>query len=251
MKTFKAYFKKEALESARQYRYLILLVGVVLFAIATPIMLKLLPKLIEGQLNADLSTLFAVDKRSAIQSYIGDLFEIGYIVVILALSGLLCDELHSHKLVFPYSKGGSPWQMVLAKFTHYALVIFAVILVGFAVNYYYVNIIISGESIAFGEVMAAALLISLYFVLGLSMAMLFSSLLEKSLTSGIVTLAVSYVMAAVSGIKGFNKFMPYNLIQFADSFTLKGTFSLVATSLVLIAVMLIFTCRRMTKAEVI
>jgi ABC-2 type transport system permease protein len=223
----------------------------VFFAIATPIMLKLLPKLIEGQLNADLSSFFVVNKRIAIQSYIGDLMEIGYLVVILALSGILSDELNSKKLVFPYSKGGSPSQMVFAKFIHYALTIVLVLTVGFTVNHYYVNIIISGEGVAFSGIMISAFLISLYFIFGLSIAMFFSSLFEKALTAGIVTLAVSYLMILVAGVKVLKKLIPYNLIQSASEFTLEGTLTVIASTLTLTVIMVALTCYRMGKVEII
>ena len=49
MRTFKAYFEKEIMESIRQYRYLVLAVGIIVFAILDPLMLKLLPKILANQ----------------------------------------------------------------------------------------------------------------------------------------------------------------------------------------------------------
>ena len=74
MTTFKAYFKKEIMESKRQYKYIILAVGIIAFAIIDPFMLKLLPKILEKQLQGDLSSLFIATPKSAINNYIKESF---------------------------------------------------------------------------------------------------------------------------------------------------------------------------------
>ncbi len=251
MRTFKAYLKKEVLEAARQYRYLIIFIGVVFFAIATPIMLRLLPKLLEAQMNADLSSFFTINRRTAIQNYIGDLVEISYLIIILVFSGTLSDELSFRKLVFPYSKGGSPAGMVFAKFLHNSLTTVLAVFVGFAVNYYYANIVISGEGASINEVMTSALLVSLYFLFGISLAMIFSSLLKKGLTAGIVTLAVSYSMIPLSGLGVLKKLAPYNLIQAANKFSMEGTLPVITATIIMIIAIIALTCYRMSRVEII
>jgi ABC-2 type transport system permease protein len=72
MITFKAYFKKEIMESKRQYKYIILAVGIIAFAILDPVMLKLLPKILENQLQGqgDLNLLIVSTPKAAINNYI-------------------------------------------------------------------------------------------------------------------------------------------------------------------------------------
>ncbi len=76
MTTFKAYFKKEIMESSRQYKYIILAVGIIAFAILDPFMLKILPKILEKQSQGDLSSLFVATPKSAINSYIKIFFKL-------------------------------------------------------------------------------------------------------------------------------------------------------------------------------
>jgi ABC-2 type transport system permease protein len=103
MGTFKAYLKKEIVESIRQYKYIVLLVGILFFAISDPIMMKLLPKILKSQTNGDLSSLFVVSPTIVLQNYIKNLFQLGAMFIVFTAAGSLCDEISTQKLVFPYS----------------------------------------------------------------------------------------------------------------------------------------------------
>src|SRR5689334_9294992 len=139
MGTFKAYFKKEILESIRQYRYIVLAVGILFFSIADPIMMKLLPTILKAQLHGDLSSLFVTNRRIVMQSYVKDLFQLGAMFVVFTAANSLSDEISTQKFVFPYAKGSSPWGIVLAKISHYSITIIILTICGFTINHYYTN----------------------------------------------------------------------------------------------------------------
>ncbi len=251
MRTFKAYIKKEILESVRQYRYIILAVGLVFFAVATPIMLKLLPKLLEGQLAGDLSSLFVVTRRMGYLNYIKDLTQIGFMVVILTLSGLLSDEVSSKKLVFPYSKGSSPAQLVMAKFLHYSLITAVLIMLGGAINYYYVNLLLTGDDVAFIKVIYSTAMAAMYFMINIALVMLFSSFVKKGILAGIATLVSSFGLAGLAQIKSLTDYLPYSLMSAASTYNFDSMAKNILVALLYLALFLYLCIFRMNKVEVI
>jgi ABC-2 type transport system permease protein len=250
MWTFKAYFKKEFTEGVRQYKYIMLAAGILLFALLDPIMLKLLPDILKSQLPADLNALFVTTQKTAVQNYIKDLNQIGLMFVIFIVGGTLNDEVYNQKLVFPYSKGARPGSIVLAKFLNYSLAVCLFIIAGFLANYYYITILFSKDPLVFTSLMPSIVLVVIYFIFNISLAMLFSSIFKRGLVSGILTLAVSLTTSTLSGLKPIGKFVPYNLINAANQFSFnESTITLIfisALSLLFISITII----RMSKVEV-
>jgi ABC-2 type transport system permease protein len=251
MWTFKAYFKKEFIEAIRQYKYLMLAAGVLLFALADPIMLKMLPEILKSQLPAELSALFVTTQKTAVQSYIKDLNQIGLLFIVFIFSGTLSDEIYNQKLVFPYSKGSRPESVVLAKFLNYALAAGLFTAIGFLVNYYYVTILFSKDPLEFSNLISSIALVVVYFIFNISLTMLFSSLFKKGLVSGILTLAVSLTTSALTGLKSIGKFIPYKLVEIANQFTFDNSTTTIIFTLALSVAFIILTIVRMNKVEVI
>lgn len=219
MSTFNAYFKKEMLESSRQYKYIVLGIGILLFSILDPIMLKLLPVILKSQIPADLSSLMVATEKSGLQNYVKDLFQIGNLFVTLSLMGILSDEINSQKLVLPCSKGCGEWGIVLSKTIHYSLVVIIFIFIGFSINFYYCSLLFSGDSVSLGTVMYSAILVSLYYAFNISMIVFLSSIFKKGIAAGIAALVISYFMPLLINIKAIAKFVPYTLMSRANSFT--------------------------------
>lgn len=251
MATFNAYLKKEIMESSRQYRYLVLAIGILLFAILDPLMLKLLPMLVKGQLPVDISALMVITPKSVMINYIKDLYQMGGIFIVFTLGGILSDEVTSQKLVFPYSMGSSPAGIVLAKSVHYALTIVILTFLGFIICYNYSGVLFTGESIEFLEVMHSAILMSIFLMFLMTLTIFLSSLVKKGITAGFISLAISFLMPTVSGLDGVGNFIPYKLIQGADEFSMNNMAVTVIFVLVLCVAFIILTIRRMEKIEVI
>src|SRR6056297_3147300 len=120
MNSFKAYFNKEILESIRKNRYLILGIGFVFWALLNPLMLKLMPYFIKGQVpDVLLEELSQISKLEAVQNYMGDVFSIGLLFTVFSLMGVLSDEVERKRLILPYARGVNVSGMVLAKLFHY------------------------------------------------------------------------------------------------------------------------------------
>jgi len=251
MTTFKAYFKKEIMESKRQYKYVILAVGIIAFAILDPFMLKLLPKILEKQLQGDLSLLFIATPKSAINNYIKDLFQIGNLFIIFTLASTLNDEINGEKLVFPYSKGSKPVGIVLAKIIHYTIVVTILTFIGFLTCYYYGSILLQGEKASLPGVMNSAILMSVYYFFNIALVTLFSSFVKKSVTAGFITLMITFLSATLVNLDTIGKFMPYKLVEGANSFTLESYLYTIVFSTVCSILFIIFTIFKMSKVEVI
>lgn len=251
MKTFKAYFKKEIIESIRNYKYLVLAIGLLIFAVLDPIMLKLLPDILKSQVPIDLGALFKVDRAYAVTNYIKDLYQIGLLVVVFTFSGTLGEELWGHKLVFPYSRGANPKALVLAKFIHHVLSITILVFLGFILNYYYASVLFSGGDININKVLTSAALISAYYAFSLSLLLLFSSLFKKSVFSGILVLIICYLLGTLSFVDKIKDFSPYNLISLAYKFSFNGSIKGLTATFIISLIFILLTMYRLKKAEVI
>lgn len=251
MRTFKVYFKKEVMESIRNYKYLVLCMGLLTFAVLDPIMLKLLPDLLKNQIPIDLGALFKIDRTYAVTNYIKDLYQIGLLVVVFTFSGTLGEEIWGHKLVFPYSRGASPSGMVLAKFFHHVTAIVIIVFAGFLTNYYYDCLLFSGGDINISKVLTAASLISAYYIFSISLLLLLSSLIKKSVFSGILVLVICYLLATLNFVDKIKDFSPYILISSANKFSFEGSLKGLTSTFVISLILILLTNYRLGRTEVI
>lgn len=251
MSTFKAYFKKEYIESLRQYRYVILAVGIIGFAILDPVMLKLLPKLVGDKLPGDISALMIFTPKRAINNYIKDLTQISVMVIAFVLGGVLSEERTSEKFVFPYSKGGSPMSIVLAKCIYYTIMISLFVLLGFIIAYYYAGILFKGETVGIMEILKSTLLISVYFFFIISLVMFLSSMVKRGTASGFIALIIIFILNSLSGVKSIGKFLPGRLVAKANLFTLNESGLAVALAILCGITFVMLAVIRMKRSEVI
>jgi len=251
MITFKAYFKKEIMESKRQYKYIILAVGIIAFAILNPFMLKLLPKILEQQLKGDLSSLFIATPKSAINEYIKSLFQIGTLFIIFTLGSNINEEINEEKLVFPYSKGSMPAGIVLAKIIHYTIVVTLLTFIGFLTCAYYGSILLQGEKVALSGIINSALLMSLFYFFNITLVTLFSSIVKKGVIAGFITVMITFTSVIFVNLNTIGKFMPYKLVEGANQFTLENYSYTIAFSIMCSILFIIATIFNMNKVEVI
>lgn len=251
MNTFRAYLKKEIIESWRHYKYLALLIGIVLFAILDPIILKLLPQILKSQINADLFSIIKIDMKSAVQNYIKDLNQISILIVLLTLMGTLSEEVSSQRLVLPHSKGANLSAVVISKILHYAVVLSVFIIAGFVINYYYATTLFQNNVIAFDKVLLSSILISLYYIFIIILLIFLSIILRRGIISALLVLIFHIISAVLINIDKIAKFIPYNLISLANSFTAKN----ILTTTILVALycllLTILTIKKVNKIEII
>ncbi|MBM3701380.1 MAG: ABC transporter permease [Actinobacteria bacterium] len=254
MRSFKAYFKKEILESVRGNKYLILFVGTIFWALMDPLMLKLLPLILKNYLPADLIVLFSTFNRdTAFQTFLNDLFQIGTIIIALTLMGLLSNEVSLKKLVFPYSRGASPAGVVLAKYIHYTITISLFILIAFLTNYFYINRLFTGGMLSIEIALKSSLLYILYYSVLLSILLYFSSLFKRGLIAGISVLVLGYSLSIFNQFETIRVYLPnYLLFKAADIGHIFDN-SLIPTVIIsfcIIILLVFFSILRMKKIDV-
>ncbi|NQT67420.1 MAG: ABC transporter permease [Actinobacteria bacterium] len=254
MKSFKAYFKKEILESVRTNKYLILFIGIVFWALLDPLMLKLLPLLMKNYLPPDIAVMFSTFTRdTAFQTFLNDLFQIGTLFIAFTLMGLLSNEVSLKKLVFPYSRGANPAGVVLAKYIHYTVTISLFILIAFLTNYFYINRLFTGGILSIEIVLKSSLLYMLYYSVLLSILLYLSSLLKRGIIAGITVLVLGYTLSIFNQFKVVRAYLPnYLLLKAADIGYIfdNSLISTVIISFCIIILLVFFSILRMKKIDV-
>ncbi|AEM79451.1 ABC transporter permease [Thermoanaerobacter wiegelii] len=251
METFKAYLKKEVIESVRQYKYLIMLIGIILFSILDPVILKLLPEILKNKIPGDLNLLIQIDMKTAVQNYIKDLSQISLLIVILTLMGTLSDEISSQKLIFPYSKGCNLSAVVISKILHHSAVLSIFIISGFSINYYYATTLFNKNVITFDKILISSLLMSLYFAFIVTLLIFFSSIFKKGIIAAISSVVFHVVLTILMNVVSMSKFIPYNLILTANSFNTDDIISTVLSVVLYCIILSILTVKMINKSELI
>lgn len=250
MSTFKAFFKKEIIESIRQYKYLIIGLAFLFFAVSDPIMLKLLPSIMKSQMHMNIENFMVINRKTASQNYIKDIFEISNIVVVFSACGILGKEIQNGKFILPFSRGCSKAQMVLAKFFHYSLITSFSIFLGFLINFYYAGILFKGN-FSFAGILDSALCIILFFIFNIALTTLLSSIFKKDVISGIAALFISYIMLIFKNVTNVYSYLPVKLIDIADTFSTKGIEKPLIIVIIFSFIFIASAIYRMNKIEVI
>lgn len=216
MTAFKAYFHKEITESIRQYRYIILAAGFIIFAILDPIMLKILPSILASQVPEELMQLMHTDQQMAFQNYIKDLSQITSLFIALSLMGMIGEEAATGKLVLPYSKGARIQPLVTAKIVHYIAAIWFFTPLGLFINYYYITTLFKDRPVDITAVYKSILLMGVYFSFMVTLVAFFSALTKKGIVAGISALIVVYITPLLADIKAIKAFIPYTLVKYTN-----------------------------------
>ena len=142
----KAELKKEWLYLTRNYKVLIIAVTFLFIAISTPLVLNyVLPAVLRSQFpglsNDDLNQFITLTQAGSMTNYISDMIELGLIIIVFSLSGLLAAEIKENTLVLPICSGKRYETILLAKFITSALFLTASVILGFGVTYLYSGII--------------------------------------------------------------------------------------------------------------
>jgi ABC-2 type transport system permease protein len=216
MSTFTAYLKKERMESSRQSKYLILGAFFGFFALCTPIMLRLVPSIMESQMPGFPKELMEFDAVYSVQNYIRNIYQLGNMAVALVLMGALADERLQAKLVYPVSQGACMAGVVGAKLVHYAAAVSAVVFASTMLSYYYSIVLFSGSDPGIAAAARSAGLLAAYFATRVVVVVFTSALFTKPLAAGLAALVVSYVEPIIASLPRWRSLVAYSLIDMAN-----------------------------------
>lgn len=217
--SFKTYVKKEIIEGMRTKKFLVLVIGILFFAISDPIMLKLLPEILKNEMQgADLSMLFELSQKAALDSYTKNLFQLSTLIIVLSMMGIISKERSEKTLTIPVSIGCNINGIVLAKLSVYGVFILLINVIGMLVAYYYSGIIFG---FTYGSLLAATVsgaAYGLFFVFVISILILLSSFVKKSFVSVAVTLLTVYLMPLAGYISAVKRYLPVSMLTEANYF---------------------------------
>ena len=215
---------KELRYGLRNNGFLILAAFMLFFAIATPVMIKVvLPQVMMSQMPGmtmeTLAQLMDMTQRGVLLSYMGDLFEIGSLVVAFTLCGLLAQEIHDNTLVLPLCSGKRFSGIVLAKLLVFGLALLLLPGLSLLVCYLYAGLLFD-FTVGITPVLVSGLFQGLFTVFMLAGLLLTGALLKKPIAAGLTTLLATYGLYALGSLLKLNAYLPTGLLVEAQKLTL-------------------------------
>lgn len=255
MKNYRVFIKKEITEGLRTHKFLVIGIAILFFAVLDPVMIKLLPKIMQNQMKGiDLTKMFEVSTKIALQQYLKDIFQIGMLVFVLSLSGIISTELKNKTLVVPIAMGGNRSSVLLAKFSVYGIYIFIFNLLGISVAYGYAKLIIKDNYTNYKNVILTGAIYGLFFIFVLALVIFFSSIFNKGYITGILTLVLTYGLSLLDNLKQVNKFIPHHILSKGNKFESLHSISFytpLSITIIIIIVCLVLAMLKLNKTDLL
>jgi ABC-2 type transport system permease protein len=217
MTSFLPWLKKEFLEGARSYRFLILAAAAAFFAFLDPIMLKLLPAIMKAQTGMDASSLIPATRDYAFGTFLGDLFEILGFVVCISLGGIVAKERKDRIFIMPRVKGTGFPGIILAKALAYAVFLSVVLFAAVFVSYLYAGILFPGSAFEPSFPLGAGLLLAGYFAYLVAVVVCASAVFPSGIAASLASVAVAYGLPALGALFRIDGYLPSRLVLGASS----------------------------------
>lgn len=248
----KSMIKKEILEGIRTYKFLIIIIVFMFFALLNPVMNKLiLPEILKSQftgMSEDmLNSMLVTSQVDNVIGYIGDIFEIGTIVVVLSLASLVAGELKNRSFIFPVCSGKSFTGMVASKIIVYGVFTIIVALLAVLTDYLYAGVLFGFDIQGIMPVIRAGLLLGLFFAFLISLVIASGAFVKKPITAGLIALIPAYGISIVSGLFKINKYTPAGLLTEANRLAEKADPGLILTVLITITLIVAFSALAVLK----
>lgn len=247
---------KEIKYGLRNSRFLILAASFLFFAVLTPVMMKvILPEVLKGQFphmsEQELSGMISMTQLDAIRSYMGDVFEVGSVIVAFTLCGLLAQEIKDNTLVMPLCSGKRFGVIFGAKMLVFGAALTLALSISLLVNFAYSGLLFSFD-IGIMPIIRSGLLQGIFMVFLLSGLMMWGALIKKPIAAGFMTLATVYGLHITANAFNFQEYVPSGLLTEALKLSETPADSLIKTLFMTGAIILLFaitTVLRLKKME--
>ncbi len=208
--------RKEIRYGLRNNTFLILFAVFFFFAFMTPVMLKILPEVLKSKFPGfPLQELVNMTQLGCLQSYMGDVLEIGTLLVSLALCGLLAQEIRDNTLVLPLCAGQSYSGIIAAKMLVFGTAVLLIPLAALVTGYLYAGLLFSFDT-GILPVITGGLLQGFYMVYLLSLLLLFGTLTKNPIATALLTLAVNYGLYFAGSLLDIHRYLPSGLLREAQ-----------------------------------
>lgn len=247
--TFKAFIKKEWLEAIRDNRLIVLFMGFLFFAISTPPMLKMLPDILAQEYGAEMSSMFKTSAIDSVGNFILSNFpQVCMLVLCLSLGGILSNEVSRGTIILPLAKGANKRNIVLAKFSFYAFILFLVSTISVLSNIYYSYIVFETEFPQIFNVLLTCFYIYLYTIFVLALVFLFSSFMKKGTMVALVAMGSNVLLTLLKPFEYF--FNPYTLVVEASKLNGEILFNSIFVTVFAIGLLVFASIYLFSKQEV-
>ncbi len=203
--------KKELKEQLKTYRFLIITTAFLFFGLTTPLMLKYLPEILKMAGEDIIIDIPPATVVQALTEYAGTIVQIGVLIAVLVTMGAISRESEKGTAAMVLSKPVSRIAFILAKlFALSTSFVAALVLASMACYGYTVLLLGEADIVAF---IALNGLLILFFVVSISVTLLFSSMFKSQLAAGGLALVVLVGQAIMVNIPRIGAYMPSNLVS--------------------------------------
>jgi ABC-2 type transport system permease protein len=222
-------FRKELIEQIKSFKLLIVGAVLLIFGLSTPLLIKFLPEILKmsgEQIPMQLPNFMAKD---AIQSYIGNLSQIGLLVAVLIAMGSIAQERERRTVIMTLSKPAGFGAFVLAKLVALAVTFGVGLLLG-AFGCYVYTVVLLGE-FSLPDFVLINLLAGFYLLVCLAVTVMYSAIFRSQLAAAGLAFITLIGLALVSNLPIIGDYVPSSLMAQATNIAM-GTDGSIGTSLI-------------------
>jgi ABC-type transport system involved in multi-copper enzyme maturation permease subunit len=212
--------RKEFTYAIRSGRFTLLVAGFLFFALLAPLMLKVvlpyvLASQVPGGVSTDMAHMMNMTQVEVVQSYMGDVFEIGTLIVSFTLCGLMASEIRDNTLVFSLCAGKRFGWLLGAKLMVFGTVLTIVTLISLIADYLYAGMLY-GFALGMVPILYGGVLQAVYFWFLLACLLFWGTMMQKPIAAGFMTLATGYGIHFIGGLLDIQTWTPSGLLLAAN-----------------------------------
>lgn len=246
---------KEIRYGLRSYRFIILLVGFLFFAMLDPVMSKfVLPEIMKNQMpgltEEAIAQMMGNTQVGVMRMYMGDVLEIGIIIITFSLCGLIAKEIKDNTLVLPLCSGKRFASIVFAKIAVFGTSLILISVISVLLNYLYTGVLYSFD-LAIGPVIRAGMLQGIFMVFLVSMLVMAGAVVKKPIPAGFFTLAVVFGIRFLGDVLGISSYLPSGLLEEASQFAVIPEATLWLTLSITIGIIFVLSAAALMRLRTI
>lgn len=206
-----AFLKKEFMAIFKTYRFWVIPVVLVFFALMSPPTAKLTPQIMEAAMPKGMAIKIPDPKLiDAFTQWFKNLSQIGVLAIILLTMGIVAEEKSSGTILLVVTKPVSRANVILSKFVAQSAWLSVSFVASAAVCYGYAAAIFKFDMLA--EYAQANVLYLLYFIFVVAVTIFFSAVMKNQIAAGGLALIVAMGISMVAALsKTFDKYSPTGL----------------------------------------
>lgn len=218
--TFWASLRKELMEQVRTRRLLVTLTVLVVFAMLSPVMAKLMPELFKSIPGADqfASLMPAPTVNDAIVQYVKNINQFSFVLALLLPMGAVVVEKEkgtaAMMLVKPLPRG----TFLLTKFLAFGITFLSAFAVAGLAGYFYTWYLF--EALDFGAWVIINLLLWLYAMLFVSITLFFSTLMKSQALAAGISFGILIILSILGGFPNVAEYLPAQLVAWSSELLL-------------------------------